>query len=234
MPQGLVLTDFKAVLFDVDGTLVNTLPALIKGLGDAYEHFNGTRPSDEQVKALIGWPLREQMKVFRDTPPSDAELQQMVDYTIDCFEANKDSETEFSGALQALRAVISRGHKTALVTSKSKREVEAFAHRYSWAQTVDTIVCSSDVKNPKPDPESALLACERLGVTPDESVFIGDSVYDMLCAKGAGMKTVAVTYGSGTREALHAEMPDLVLDTPEELLGWVQSTTFGTPCLEKR
>lgn len=234
MPQGLFLADFKAVLFDVDGTLVDTLPALIKGLGDAYEHFNATRPSDDQVKALIGWPLREQMKVFRDTPPSDSELQEMVDYTIDCFEANKGSEREFGSALLALRAVVDLGYKTALVTSKSKREVEAFAHRYSWAQSVDTIVCSSDVKKPKPDPESALLACERLGVAPEEAVFIGDSVYDMLCAKGAGVRTVAVTYGSGTREALHAEMPDLVLDTPEELLGWVQKTTFGTPCLEKR
>jgi HAD superfamily hydrolase (TIGR01509 family) len=233
MPKGLSLADFKAVLFDVDGTLVDTLPALIKGLGDSYQHFNGVRPSDEQIRALIGWPLREQMKLFRDVPPSESDVQRMVDYTIDRFEENKSSEREYLPAIEAMRLCVEQGYKTALVTSKSSREAGSFLQRYPWAQCVDTIVCSSDVKKPKPDPESALLACTRLGASPGESVFIGDSVFDMQCAHGAGVATVAVTYGSGEKTALVQEAPDAMFNSPEELLEWAKGTIYRTPCLER-
>jgi pyrophosphatase PpaX len=234
MPGGPFPSNMKAVLFDVDGTLVDTLPALIKGLGDAYERFNGWRPSDREIEALIGMPLREQLALFRDEAPGDDELRKMMAFTIDRFEENKDLERFFEPAIQMLRLCIDYGLKTALVTSKSDVELNLFLKRFEEGRRVHTAVCASDVANPKPAPDSALLACERLGVKPEEAIFIGDSVYDMRCGKSAAMPVIAVTYGSGTREALSAEEPDLLLNTPDELLEWAENTILRTPCLEKR
>lgn len=232
MPRGLSLADFKAVLFDVDGTLMDTLPALIKGLGDSYEQFNGVRPTDEQMQATLGIPLRTQMRMFTDRPVSDEELQQRVDYTIGRFEFHSHLEKEFAPAVQVLELSIGSGLKTALVTSKNAQEVSLFRRRVPWFASVDTIICASDVTHPKPDPESALLACERLAVSPEDAVFIGDSIFDMQCANAAGTKRVAVGYGSGNKQALLGEKPDLFFEKPDELLAWAKESIFKIPCLE--
>lgn len=225
MPYGLA-PDFKAVLFDVDGTLIDSLPALIQGLGDAYEHFNGQRPSDAEILELIGMPLREQMKLFREIPPTEAELSEMVSYTIAAFEANKHLEREYAAAIEALIACHEAGLKTAFVTSKSAAELKGFLPRFRAAQYANTIVCASDVANPKPHPECALLACQKLRVDPSEAVYVGDSVFDLRSARGAGICSVAVAYGAGRREDLEAEMPDLIFDTPEELLSWIRESIY--------
>jgi HAD superfamily hydrolase (TIGR01549 family) len=234
MPRGLSLADFKAVLFDVDGTLVDTLPALIRGLGDSYEHFNGVRPSDDQIQATIGLPLRKQMRMFTTAVLSDAQVDQRSDYTIERFEDHSHLEREFTASVEMLRLTLKEGFKTALVTSKSAQEIALFEKRCPWFLDVHTVVCASDVQHPKPDPESALLACERLGVAPHEAVMIGDSIFDMRCARSAGVASVAVGYGSGSKEALLAEDPDLYFDSAEELLAWAQQTALIPPCLESQ
>lgn len=234
MPKGLSLADFQAVLFDVDGTLVDTLPALIPGLGDSYEHFNGVRPSDEDIQATIGLPLAQQMQMHTDRKLSSEEVDERIRYTVSRYEVHSHLEKEFQPAIEVLDLVRLNGRKTALVTSKNALEVSLFRKRYSWFENVDTIICASDVQHPKPDPESALLACEKLGVLPSEAVYIGDSVFDMQCAKNAGIPTVALAYGSGKRQALQSENPDVLFDTPADLLNWAKETIYLTPCLEGR
>jgi len=226
MPKGLSLADFKAVLFDVDGTLVDTLPALILGLGDSYQHFNGVRPSDEQIQATIGLPLRKQMRMFTATELSETDVEARSIFTIERFQDHAHLEQEFEASIELLHFVKEHGLKTALVTSKSAPEIANFEKRFSWVQNVDTVVCASDVQHPKPDPESAYLACERLGVRPHQAIFIGDSVFDMQCAHNAGAASIAVAYGSGKKDALLQEKPDLLFDSAEDLLAWAKETVL--------
>jgi HAD superfamily hydrolase (TIGR01549 family) len=234
MPNGLSLADFKAVLFDVDGTLIDSLPAIIKGLGDAFEHFNGFRPSDAEVQGTIGTPLRKQLTLYRDVPPTPEELAHMIEYTIERFEENKHLETEFIAALDTLRLVKRAGLKVALVTSKSDVELRLLLKRFEAGREADATVNATEVTHPKPDPESALLACEKLGVHPFEAVFIGDSIFDMRCARAAGIKAVAVAYGSGEKQALEREKPDLMFDTPEQLFEWANETLLLPSCRERK
>jgi len=223
MPQGLSLSNFRAVLFDVDGTLVDSLKMIIIGLGDTYEKYLGHRPAPQEIQSLIGMPLRRQLALYREVEPTEEELAEMSEYTLSRFEANVEHETLFSAAVDMLRLCHQRGIKTALVTSKDSQELSGFMKRFPGAPFVDTTVCASDVQHPKPAPESAYLACQRLGVSPQEAVFIGDSVYDMRCAKGAGTASVAVAYGAATEAALLAEQPDLLFRTPEELFRWAEA-----------
>jgi HAD superfamily hydrolase (TIGR01549 family) len=232
MPNGLSLADFKAVLFDVDGTLVDTLPAIVRGLGDTYEHFNGSRPSDAEIQATIGLPLTTQMRMFGSEPANAEEIEQRIDFAIHRLQSYAHLEQEYEPAVQTLKLVLQAGKKTALVTSKSRLELSLFAERVHWVQNVDITICASDVKTPKPNPESALLACERLDVSPADAVFIGDSVFDMQCASSAGLSAVAVGYGSGKKQALLDERPGRFFESPEDLLEWAKESIFRTPCLE--
>jgi pyrophosphatase PpaX len=234
MSQRVSLTQFKAVLFDVDGTLIDTLEVIVRGLGDTYEKFANQRPSAAAIRSLIGMPLREQLKLYRDTPPTDGEIEMMTHYTISRFEAHKECEAVFAPALDTLALCHRSGLKTALVTSKNSVELRMFMEKFSHREYLDATICASDVVRPKPDPESARLACERLGVLASEAIMIGDSVYDIRCARAAGVAAVAVCYGSATRDSLESEQPDLVLETPEGLLRWAEDALLETSCRERR
>jgi HAD superfamily hydrolase (TIGR01509 family) len=230
MPRRPLLSDYRAVLFDVDGTLVNSLEMIVLGLGDAIEKYAGTKLSEAELLDIIGLPLRTQMAMFAPRPEL---VPEMISYAIGRMDAHLERESLYEPAIECLRLSHERGLKTALVTSKSQEELIPFLERFIGAPSVDTAVCASDVSRPKPDPESALLACERLGVSPSESIFIGDSVFDIRCARNAGITCVAVAYGAGQPEALEREAPNLLLHSPEELLSWAQDAFLQTSCREK-
>jgi pyrophosphatase PpaX len=233
MPQGLSLATFQAVLFDVDGTLVDSLEALVAGLADTYEKIAGIRPPDEEIKSLIGLPLRKQLTLYRNSEPTDEELADAIDFAIERFEANKHLERIIEPAVETLRLCKRVGLKTALVTSKTRKELELFLTRFPAADAVDVTVTASDVFRPKPAPDCALLACERLDVNPANAAMIGDSVYDLRCASAAGIATVAVGYGSAPQTALLAERPDAFFETPEELRDWARDAFLETTCPER-
>lgn len=235
MPQGsiprrLALTDFQAVLFDVDGTLIDSLEMIVRGLGDTHERFANMRPSREVILRQIGKPLTAQFGLCFDEEPSPQAIAEMSAYAISRFEHHEAHERLFPAAVRMLQLCHRQGLKTALVTSKTDVELSAFMRRFEGASAVDATVCASDVLRPKPDPESALRACEILGVEPSRAMMIGDSIYDLRCAQQAGLASVAVAYGAGLRDALLAEEPDLLFETPEELLAWADTAFLETPC----
>jgi pyrophosphatase PpaX len=234
MSNRVSLSSYQAVLFDVDGTLVDTLAVLVRGLGDAFEKYARIRPSDGEIRALIGMPLSEQLSRYRVETPTPSELQEMSRFTISRFEEYKDLERPFEPALEALALFHRQGLRTALVTSKSDVEIALFLKRFSHARYVDTIVCASDVTKPKPHAESALLACSRLRVKPSSALFIGDSVYDIRCARAAGVTAIAVSYGAASKQDLAEEQPALLLETPEALLNWGQTALLEPSCSERR
>ena len=234
MPGRLSESNLDAVLFDVDGTLVDSLGMIIHGLGDTFEKFQGHRPSDETIRSLIGMPMRKQLGLFRDVPPTEAEFDEMIAFAINRFEFHIEHESLFEPSVQALREFHAAGVRTALVTSKDHTELDLFMKRFPAADCVHTVVCASDVTHPKPDSESATKACALLGVRPDRAIMIGDSVYDLRCARGAGVAAAAVTYGAGLRQDLLAEEPDLVIETPDDLLDWARLAISNQTCLERK
>ena len=233
MPARLSLSQFEAVLFDVDGTLVDSLEMIVRGLGDTVEKYFGRRPAPAEIRKLIGMPLRQQFLVFSGEEPSVERLGDMTRYALTRFEEHSKHESLFTAAIETLRLCHQCGMKTAIVTSKNAVELQSFLPRFPGTSHLNATVCASDVHHPKPDPESALLACQRLGVDPSKAVMIGDSVYDMRCARGAGVACVAVAYGAAQRETLLAENPDMLVDTPEGLFEWAESSFLQTPCPER-
>jgi HAD superfamily hydrolase (TIGR01549 family) len=230
MPEGLSLLDFDAVLFDVDGTLVDSLSVIVQGLGDTFSRFANVRPADEEILSMIGMPLRKQLGMYSVMEPTPHQIEEMSQFAIERFETLHEKEQVFPAAVETLRFCHRRGLKTAFVTSKSAVELETFLARFEGAPYVHATVCASDVANPKPHPESAILACERLGVRRDRAVMVGDSIYDIRCARQAGVAAIAVAYGAAKRESLLAEEPNALFDTPEALLEWAQSDFLQPSC----
>ena len=222
MSAGRSIQDFDAILFDIDGTLVDSIGLIVRGLSDTFHAFAGRRPEDTEILGKIGMPLRSQLREYSVMSPSHEEVEAMADYAIERFKDYHHLETHFPAAIETLRWVHSQGIKTALVTSKSRIELEDFLNRFDSAEYVDAIVTASDVTHPKPNPESAERACLLLGAEPTRAAMIGDSVFDIRCARGAGLTAIAVGYGAAEPETLLKERPDLYFETPEDLLTWAK------------
>jgi HAD superfamily hydrolase (TIGR01509 family) len=234
MSRELSLCNFKAVLFDVDGTLVDSMGKIVNGLGDAFEKFTGSRPDDAKIRSLIGLPLNVQLRNFGKPNANDEEMDEMIQYTISRYEEHRHLEQEIAPAIEALMLCHQAGIKTALVTSKNAAEMETFVQHFSGLEYVDVSVTASDVARPKPDPECVLRACDLLNVAPQDSLYIGDAIFDMQSARAAGSTPVAVAYGSASAFDLAGEMPAKLIETPEELLTWTRHSLLEPTCRERK
>jgi pyrophosphatase PpaX len=217
------LESVKAILFDVDGTLIDSIDMVVAGLGDTYEKYSGVRPQDIAIRELIGKPLVDQMHLFGCSPKNNSELEEMMQYTISRYEAHSSLEKEFPHTIDALISCFKAGIKTALVTSRNQQELDELKSSFRGWEFAHEAICASHVTKPKPDPESAVLAMKKLGVKPTETVMIGDSVFDIRCAHGAGLRSGAALYGAGKSEDLLALAPDFVFTHPKDLLDWVSN-----------
>lgn len=210
----------RAVLFDVDGTLANTLPMILAGLGDTYETLLGYRLPDSDIQSLVGTPLKDQLLLYGLDKMAEPTLDERIAMTLANYRSNWNKATLFDSAVEAFNQFCIAGYPTALVTSRNTEEVGDLLELFPVFGQADTIVCCDDVPNPKPAGDAAFLACERLGASPKDSIFIGDSIHDMACANNAGLTAIAVSYGAATSESLEKHSPKEIFNTPEQLLQW--------------
>lgn len=209
----------KAVLFDLDGTLINTNRLIIESYKyTIMKHLNKSI-KDEDIVIYFGEPLLTTLARF-DKDNVDA----LCD-TYRSFNHSRHDEmvTEFEGALETLKELKAMGIKIAVVTSKRRLMVERGLKKFGLFEYLDAVITPEDTERHKPDGEPALKACEVLGVRPEEAVMVGDSHYDILCGKNAGTKTCAVKYTALPLEELLSYKPDYVVDNILDLIPIVSS-----------
>jgi pyrophosphatase PpaX len=213
-----------ALLWDVDGTLIDTTAIIVNSLGKVFREYLRKEIPAEQLRALIGIPLDEQVRAFGLPENFGATSQAMEASVIRNYERQRSMERPITAAIDALKEAKRRGIKTALVTSKNDIELEHTLPRLGISAYCDVIVGADQVApRYKPDPWPVQLALERLEVrNPGEAIFIGDSIHDMHCGRAAGTRIAAVLWGAATAETLRAEDPDLIFEKPEELLAFVE------------
>lgn len=208
---------YKTLLWDIDGTLIDTTHLVASGLDHVYRAFLGrTMPMDE-IRAIIGIPLAEQVRVFGDPAQWGVSAAEMEAEFIRYWEARKHEERVIPEVIATLIAGKRQGRKTALVTSKNHAEIRNTLPRIGIVDFVDAVVTADDVTNPKPDPEGVGVALQLLGSHPVDALFIGDTVHDLRAGRDAGVARCAVTWGAAPRARLIAESPELVCDEPPEL-----------------
>ena len=210
---------YRVILFDLDGTLIDSGPIIMASMRHASVTVLGREPDEERVRAAIGGPgLIAQM---RDLDPD------RVDELVDVYRAHNEplhaTLEAFDGVLELLLELRRRGHRLGIVTAKRVATVElAFDRLPLLRELTDVLVGAEDTERHKPDPDPVLEALRRLGASPEEAVYVGDSPFDIRAGKAAGAFAVAVGWGGiHPDERLLAEEPDALVQHPEEILGLV-------------
>ena len=208
---------FPIVLFDLDGTLIDSGPIILASMQHAVRTVTGREMAYEELAATVGGQgLVAQM---RELDPDRA------DELVDVYKQHNDPLHDTLEAFEELLAVLPRlkaeGRKLGIVTAKRHRTVALALDRFpELAEHFDVVIAHEDTERHKPDADPVLAAVERLGAEPSQAAYVGDSPFDIQAAKAAGAFAVAVGWGGiHSDERLLAEEPDAFVRTPEELLG---------------
>ncbi len=213
-------SSYKYMLFDFDGTLVDTNELIILALRKTCKSFLGRELSDIELNSVLGKYLEDQMRLL-----SPSQYEKMVLYYKEFYKAKQDSMIyEFPGVRQMLKSLRELGCKTAVVSAKGRGGIEHGLKRFGMEQFIDVIISAYDIKNNKPHPEPALKALEALKGTADQALMIGDSPYDILCGKNAGIKTVLVDWTIFPKSDILKISPDFHIMSPQQLADIVKSS----------
>ena len=209
---------FPVVLFDLDGTVIDSGAIILASMRHAAREVLGIEVPDEQLMAAVGGPgLEAQMEAL-----SPDRADELVTVYRAHNEPLHDELACCAGMDEVLVQLKDEGRRLGIVTAKRRQTVELAFARIPIEHLFETVVGGDETKKHKPNPEPLLLALERLGAGADEAVYVGDAPFDVKAAKGAGVYSVGVTWGGiHSRERLEAEEPDALVDTAEELLGVV-------------
>jgi pyrophosphatase PpaX len=207
---------FRIVLFDLDGTLIDSGPIILASMQHAVRTvLDREVPPDELGLTIGGQGIVAQMQAI------DAEH---ADELLEVYKEHNDGLHETLEAFDELIALLPRlkaeGRRLGIVTAKRHRTVRLALDRFpALRDDFDVVVAHEDTDRHKPDPDPVALAIERLGGTPPDAAYVGDSPFDIQAAKAAGAYAVAVGWGGiHPDERLLAEEPDAFVRSPEELL----------------
>ena len=207
-----------AVIFDLDGTLLNTLGDLRAATNHALE-VRGLPPhSMEEIRQFIGNGIR--LLICRAMPEGTPEAE--IDAALDDFKAYyaahiHDRTVPYDGIPQLLTALRKRGIKVAVLSNKIDSAAQQLIEYFFPGKT--DVVFGEHVGVPrKPDPTSCRMVMQRLGVQPEQVLYVGDSGTDMQTAKNAGLYAVGVTWGFRSKEVLLEYGADILVHRPEQIL----------------
>lgn len=205
----------STVLFDLDGTLIDSIRLII----DSYHHtlaVHGIAPrSDAEWLAGIGTPLWVQFAEWAHD--ADAMQAMVATYREYNLEHHDSRVTAYPGVIGMVQHLQARGVRLGLVTSKNNPGARRGLRLIGIEEAMEVIIGADDVQNPKPHPEPIHLALDRLGVSADTTIYVGDSLHDMHSGRAAGVRTGAVLWGPFGRDHLAPAQPDHWLERPEDL-----------------
>ncbi|WP_027633791.1 pyrophosphatase PpaX [Clostridium hydrogeniformans] len=204
----------KAVLFDLDGTLIDTNKLIAESFKYTFKIHHNEEKSDKEVSVFFGQPLEESFKVYGEELCND-----MIKTYREYNEKIHDTMCmEFEGTTETLKTLKSMGIKTAIVTSKRKVLAERGMKINGIIEYFDAIITPEDTNEHKPKPGPVIKACEILGVKPEEALMVGDSHFDLMSGKSAGAKICGVNYTALPIELLKDCEPDYFIDSIKDII----------------
>lgn len=203
---------FRAVIFDLDGTLVDTPRTIVAIISQVLTELGQTH-TRQAVLATVGRPLRDSLAGLLGVPTDHPDVTRAVAaYTARFGQHVRRAGTGLChpGVAHGLGTLRERGLRLAVATSKVRDAAVATVSAAGIGVLFDAVVGHDSVAHGKPDPDLALHAARLVGVEPRECASVGDAVGDMLMGRAAGMFNVAMTYGVGTEAELRAAGADAV------------------------
>lgn len=206
----------RAILFDLDGTLIDSVDLIVQSGRHAFESCGEPSPSDAEWLADLGMPLAA---MFGRFGASGERLERLIAGYREFQHAHHDRLVQPYAAVDAtLRRLHDAGFTLGIVTSKAEPMARRGLDLMGIGGWFETIVGLESCTRHKPDPEPVHTALERLGVTAAEAVFVGDSPHDMAAGRAAGVTTAAALWGPFSRALIEPAEPDWWLDQIGDLL----------------
>ena len=215
----------KAVLFDLDGTLANTLNDLGNAVNHTLSNYNYPTHPLESYKLKVGGGMKN--LIHKSLPESErneeTEKKVLADFLEYYSEHFADETCLYDGIAELLSALKNKGMSLAVVTNKAQDMTDLVMKKLFSDNTFDYIIGKRDGIPTKPDPEPAFIAIDKLGVNSDECIFVGDSGVDMLTALNCGALPVGVLWGFRSAEELKKSGSRFLLNEPEELIKLIEA-----------
>lgn len=207
----------KSPIFDLDGTLLNTLADLRISTNAALAQHGMPPRSEEEIRQFVGNGVA--MLIQRAVP--DGTSAEETDKVLDTFQQHYlkhslDTTHPYDGILPMLAECRRRGLPTAIVSNKLDAAVQRLATHF-FPGLVATAVGEQPSVRRKPAPDMLFEALRRLHLTPDEAVYVGDSETDILTARNAGLPCISVTWGFRTHDLLTQAGATVLIDRPDQL-----------------
>lgn len=208
----------KNILFDLDGTLLDTNEMIIESFKHTYEKHLQKDVAREYIIKSFG----EILLTTLERECGDCAPQALETYRSFQKENFDRLITVHTGVKENIKLLHEKGYRLGVVTSRLKESSLRGLDHFDLTGYFDSIITASDTDKHKPDPTPAWMALKELDGMPKETVFVGDSPYDVLCAKNAGMISVAVGWSALPREMYMEHNPDYVVESMEELVKLIE------------
>jgi pyrophosphatase PpaX len=211
------------VLFDLDGTLADTIPLIVASYQHAFRTVLAEEVEETRARAWIGRPLLPAL--LEESPEHGHELDRVYrEWNL----ANTAALIRrYAGVPELLTELTAAGVTCAVATSKRRETARLALEGVGIDHLVEVAAALEDTSAHKPAPDPLLHAAASLGVEPGDCVYVGDATVDVLAARAAGMSAVAVTWGAGERDALLATGPDVLVDTVDDLRAYLLGRDDG-------
>lgn len=215
------MNKFDCVLFDLDGTLIDTTPLILESFKHTFLYHYNIKVKEEELMKYLGIPLKQP---FEELYPDAVEAllktyKEFNEYKHDMYTG------VFTGIARMLEGCRREGTVLGVVTSKRRDLAERGMRLFDLQKYMDIVVTMEDTTVHKPKGDPVKKALELLGLEASDSIlYVGDSTYDILCAKDAGVMSAAVAWSYLPLEELHAAGPDILLEKPEELLNYIRTS----------
>jgi HAD superfamily hydrolase (TIGR01509 family) len=203
------------ILFDSDGTLVDSLKLIVSAYNYAVEPALHETFRDEQVASLFGPPME---KIFSTVLPAKFANTAVLRYHEYYREHFHDYAKVYPGIPELVTSLYASNQKLGVVTGAGRTAAELTLKLSGLSSSFKTVVTGDDVNRPKPDPDGLKLAIRKMSATPDRTIYIGDSGVDIRAAKNAGAKSAGALWGSRHLTELLNLSPDFLFHRPSDVL----------------
>lgn len=213
--------NYNTIVFDMDGTLLNTLEDLTDSVNYALQACGYTERTLDEIQCFVGNGVRVLMNRAVPAGTSEEDIIKCLTIYREHYSKNMQHKTRpYDGINELLKSLKEKGIKLAIVSNKYDSAVKALCKDY-FQDYIRIAIGESPEVVKKPAPDSVFTALEQLGAVKDEALYVGDSEVDVQTARNAGLKCIGVTWGFRDREVLATEGADIIIDKPLELLDYL-------------
>jgi phosphoglycolate phosphatase len=210
---------YRAVVFDFDGTLVDTREPILLGLKHALSARGWAAPPDAEILRHVGFGLHEVLQKLVAHATAEEIDGLAADYRVRFDEVAPGRTRLFDGMREVLDGLKGNGVRLAIATNRSRASLEPMLAEHGLDAVFDCWLSATCLPFPKPHPLMLERTLETLGVAPDAALMVGDTTVDLAMGRAARVDTCAVTYGAHTEEELRREGPTHVVRSAPEIAG---------------